>query len=116
MVAEVVGVGEGTGTVMPVGAVRGIEVGSVVRELSREITIGVPDRVGRLEVLQIHTRGMPLGPDVDLEKLAEITHGFVGADLASLSREATMVTLRGIMPEIRVDEFIDRARRRGLGK
>ena len=71
--------------------------------LDREITIGVPDRAGRLEVLQIHTRGMPLGPDVDLEKLAEITHGFVGADLASLSREAAMVTLRGIMPEIQID-------------
>ena len=71
--------------------------------LDREIVIGVPDRVGRLEVLQVHTRGMPLADDVDLEKLASVTHGFVGADLASLSREAAMVTLRGVMPEVQMD-------------
>lgn len=71
--------------------------------LDREITIGVPDRLGRLEVLQIHSRGMPLAPDVNLEHLAQITHGFVGADLASLSREAAMVTLRSVMPEIQTD-------------
>ena len=68
--------------------------------LDRELTIGVPDRNGRLEVLHVHTRGMPLGDDVDLEKLAEVTHGFVGADLAALCREAAMSTLRQVMPQI----------------
>src|SRR5919112_1561565 len=66
----------------------------------REIEIGVPDRNGRLEVLQIHTRGMPLSKDVNLEKLADISHGFVGADLQSLSKEAGMRALRRILPEI----------------
>ena len=75
--------------------------------LDRELTIGVPDRNGRLEVLQVHTRGMPLADDVDLEKLAEVTHGFVGADLAALCREAAMVTLRELMPRIRDEaEFL----------
>ena len=66
----------------------------------REIEIGVPDRNGRLEVLQIHTRGMPLAKDVNLEKIADISHGFVGADLQSLSKEAGMRALRKILPEI----------------
>jgi len=66
----------------------------------REISISIPDKKGRLETLHIHTRGMPLASDVDLEKLAEITHGFVGADLEALSREAAMITLRKIMPKI----------------
>jgi len=66
----------------------------------REISISIPDRKGRLGILHIHTRGMPLASDVDLEKLAEITHGFVGADLEALSREAAMITLRKIMPKI----------------
>src|ERR671919_2961012 len=66
----------------------------------REIEIGVPDRNGRLEILQIHTRGMPLAKDVNLEKLADISHGFVGADLQSLSKEAGMRALRRILPEI----------------
>ncbi len=75
--------------------------------LDRELTIGVPDRNGRLEVLQVHTRGMPLADDVDLERLAELTHGFVGADLAALCREAAMVTLRELMPRIRGEaEFL----------
>ncbi|MBI2919114.1 MAG: CDC48 family AAA ATPase [Chloroflexi bacterium] len=69
----------------------------------REIAISVPDRNGRLEMLQIHTRGMPLAPDVDLEHLAEITHGFVGADLEALCREAAMATLRKVMPRIQLD-------------
>ncbi len=67
----------------------------------REIEIGVPDKQGRLEILKIHTRNMPLAKDVDLEKLAAITHGFVGADLAALCKEAAMNTLRRILPEIR---------------
>jgi transitional endoplasmic reticulum ATPase len=66
----------------------------------RELEIGVPDREGRLEILQIHTRGMPLAEDVNLEKLADISHGFVGADLQSLSKEAGMRSLRRILPSI----------------
>ena len=64
----------------------------------REIYIGPPDRAGRLEVLRIHTRRMPLAAGVDLEALAEITHGFVGADLAALCREAAMIALRRTAP------------------
>jgi transitional endoplasmic reticulum ATPase len=66
----------------------------------REIEIGVPDRNGRLEILQIHTRGMPLAKDVNLEKLADISHGFVGADLQALSKESAMRALRKVLPEI----------------
>lgn len=66
----------------------------------REITIGVPDREGRREILEIHTRGMPLADDVDLDRLAGATHGFVGADLEALSREAAMSALRRLMPDI----------------
>ncbi len=69
----------------------------------REIEIGVPDRDGRLEVLQIHTRGMPLAEDVDLKKLADVTHGFVGADLESLAKEAAIRALRRILPEINME-------------
>ncbi|MEM3029077.1 MAG: CDC48 family AAA ATPase [Thermoproteota archaeon] len=72
----------------------------------REIEIGVPDKQGRLEILQIHTRSMPLEKDVDLKKLAEITHGYTGADLAALSREAAMKALRRYLPEIKLDEKI----------
>ncbi|HIP16502.1 MAG TPA: AAA family ATPase [Methanothermococcus okinawensis] len=70
----------------------------------REITIGVPDKKGRLEILQIHTRNMPLAKDVDLEYLAEITHGFVGADLAALCKEAAMKTLRRILPDLDLEK------------
>ena len=66
----------------------------------REIELGVPDRNGRLEILQIHTRGMPLDKDVNLEKLADISHGFVGADLQALAKEAAMRALRRVLPEI----------------
>jgi transitional endoplasmic reticulum ATPase len=66
----------------------------------REITIGIPDQRGRLEILEIHSRGMPLAEDVTLERVAAITHGFVGADLEALCREAAMTALRGIMPTI----------------
>ncbi len=66
----------------------------------REITIPIPDRNGRLEILEIHSRGMPLAQDVDLNHMAEITHGFVGADLEALCREAAMICLRRIMPDI----------------
>ncbi|WP_321211482.1 CDC48 family AAA ATPase [Methanothermobacter sp. DP] len=72
----------------------------------REIEIGVPDREERKEILQIHTRGMPLAEDVDLDELAEITHGFVGADLESLCKESAMRVLRRVLPEIKADEEI----------
>jgi transitional endoplasmic reticulum ATPase len=66
----------------------------------RELSIPIPDKNSRLEILQIHTRGMPLAEEVDLEKLAEITHGFVGADLEALAREAAMAALRKILPKV----------------
>jgi transitional endoplasmic reticulum ATPase len=66
----------------------------------REIELGVPDRDGRLDILQIHTRGMPLEKDVNLERLADITHGFVGADLHALAKEAAIRALRRILHEI----------------
>jgi transitional endoplasmic reticulum ATPase len=69
----------------------------------REIEIGVPDRDGRLEILQIHTRGMPLFEDVNLKKLADVTHGFVGADLEALAKEAAIRALRRILPEINLE-------------
>jgi transitional endoplasmic reticulum ATPase len=70
----------------------------------REIEIGIPDKEGRLEILQIHTRGMPLAEDVDLPMLAGMTHGYVGADLASLAREAAMRALRMVLPSIDLEE------------
>ena len=66
----------------------------------REISISIPDRNGRREILEIHSRGMPLAEDVDLDRLAAITHGFVGADLEALCREAAMICLRRLLPEI----------------
>ncbi|MBU4101919.1 MAG: CDC48 family AAA ATPase [Proteobacteria bacterium] len=66
----------------------------------REIEISIPDKNGRLDILNVHTRGMPLAEDVDLVRISEITHGFVGADLQALSREAAMVTLRELFPSI----------------
>ncbi|MFB6140891.1 MAG: AAA family ATPase, partial [Halosimplex sp.] len=70
----------------------------------REIEIGVPDEMGREEILQIHTRGMPLSDDVNLGRLADETHGFVGADIESLTKEAAMKALRRYLPEIDLDE------------
>jgi len=70
----------------------------------REVEIGVPDKQGRHEILQIHTRGMPLAPDVDLKKLRDMTHGYTGADLASLARETAMKALRRYLPEINLEE------------
>lgn len=66
----------------------------------REIDIGIPDQKGRLEVLQIHTRGVPLAEDVHLEEFSSSTHGFVGADIETLVKEAAMKALRRILPEI----------------
>ncbi len=70
----------------------------------REIVIGVPDENGRREILGIHTRGMPLGDKVDLKELARTTHGFVGADIAALAREAAIDAVRRIMPRLDLDE------------
>ena len=66
----------------------------------REIAIPIPDRTGREEILSVHSRGMPLSADVDMRHMAAITHGFVGADLEALCREAAMICLRRIMPDI----------------
>jgi len=66
----------------------------------REIEIGVPSKEGRLSILKIHTRNMPLGKNVDLDNLAEITHGFVGADLSALAKEAAMIVLRRVLPDL----------------
>jgi len=66
----------------------------------REISIPIPDRNGRLEILEIHSRGMPLAEEVDMGHLAAITHGFVGADLEALCREAAMICLRRLMSDI----------------
>ncbi len=75
--------------------------------LDREIVVGVPDEGGRREILGIHTRGMPIAPDVDLDDLARRTYGFVGADLAALTREAALEAVRRIMPRINLaDEII----------
>ncbi len=72
----------------------------------REIEIGVPNSKGRKEILQIHTRNMPLEEDIDLEELADLTHGYVGADLEALCKEAAMSVLRNVLPEIDMDEEI----------
>ncbi|MBT4166387.1 CDC48 family AAA ATPase [archaeon] len=70
----------------------------------REVEIRAPDKKGRLQVLKIHSRGMPLTKDVDLDKLASVTHGFVGADISALTKEAAMIVLRKILPELELKE------------
>ncbi|HEX9196630.1 MAG TPA: CDC48 family AAA ATPase, partial [Candidatus Bathyarchaeia archaeon] len=70
----------------------------------REIEIGVPDKMGRYEVLQIHTRTMPLASDVGLPRLSDICHGYTGADISALCREAAMKALRRYLPEINLEE------------
>jgi len=70
----------------------------------REIEIGIPDRNGRLEILQIHTRGMPLGTTVKLPEVASITHGYAGADLEALCKEAGMRALRRVLPDLNIEE------------
>ena len=70
----------------------------------REVEINVPDKDGRLQILKVHTRNMPLTKDVKLEQLAAITHGFVGADLAALTKEAAMSVLRRVFPELEMKE------------
>ncbi|MDP3758534.1 MAG: AAA family ATPase, partial [Candidatus Daviesbacteria bacterium] len=90
------------GKVVVIGATnRPNSIDSALRRpgrFDREIEINVPSKEGRLSILKIHTRGMPLTKDVNLENLAAVTHGFVGADLESLAKEAAMVVLRGLLP------------------
>ncbi len=72
----------------------------------REIEVGIPDRNGRLQILYVHTRGMPIENDIDLEQIAAVTHGYVGADLSSLCKEAAMHALRRMLPEMRIEDDI----------
>ena len=99
---------ETRGQVVVIGATNRVDsVDPALRRpgrFDREIEIGVPDEVGRKEILQIHTRGMPLSDDVSLDHLADETHGFVGADIESLTKEAAMKALRRYLPEIDLDE------------
>jgi len=111
MVAQLLAVMDGLkarGKVIVIGATnRPNDVDPALRRpgrFDRELEIGVPDRKGRLEILKIHTRNMPLAKDVDLNKLADITHGFVGADLAALCKEAAMNVLRRALPELKWKE------------
>lgn len=101
---------KGRGQVVVIGATnRPDALDQAIRRpgrFDREIEIGVPDKDGRREVLQIHTRGMPLDEKVDLDEIAEITHGFVGADLESLCKESAMRVLRRVLPDIKGDEEI----------
>jgi transitional endoplasmic reticulum ATPase len=70
----------------------------------RELEIGIPDEKSRLEILQIHTRGMPLEADVKLDEVARVTHGFVGADLQALGKEAAILAVRRVLPEINMEQ------------
>ena len=70
----------------------------------REIIIGVPDQDGRRQILAIHTRGMPLGEDVELDELARVCYGFVGADIAAFAREAAIEALRRVLPEVDLEQ------------
>jgi len=98
------------GQVIVIGATNRIEaIDPALRRpgrFDREIRIGVPDRNGRKEILLIHTRRMPLAEDVNLDELAEITHGFVGADIAALTREAAMNALRRFLPQIDLEKEV----------
>jgi transitional endoplasmic reticulum ATPase len=95
---------EGRGKVVVIGATnRPNALDPAIRRpgrFDREIEIGIPNREGRFEILQIHTKGMPLADDVDLRGLAEMTHGYVGADLAALTKEGAMKALRKVLPSI----------------
>jgi len=99
---------EGRGQVIVIAATNRVDaVDPALRRpgrFDREIEIGVPDEEGREEILRIHTRGMPLSDDVNLGRLAEETHGFVGADIESLTKEAAMRALRRYLPEIDLDK------------
>ncbi|MHA2008485.1 MAG: CDC48 family AAA ATPase [Promethearchaeota archaeon] len=101
---------EGRGEIIVIGATNRVnDIDPALRRpgrFDREIEIGVPDTDGRHEILLIHTRGMPLHTDVDLRHLAEKTHGFVGADVEALAKEAAMLAIREILPKINLDKPI----------
>ncbi len=101
---------EGRGEVIVIGATNKINnIDIALRRpgrFDREIEIKVPDTKGRYEVLLIHTRGMPLNEEIDLNLIAEKTHGFVGADIKSLCKEAAMLAIREILPNIDLDKPI----------
>ncbi len=103
---------EERGQVVVIGATNRIDaIDPALRRpgrFDREIEIGVPDRNERFEILQIHTRGMPLSDNVKLNEIAERTHGFVGADISALAREAAMKALRRYLPRIKLDEAVPR--------
>ena len=103
---------EERGQVVVIGATNRIDaIDPALRRpgrFDREIEIGVPDRSERIEILQIHTRGMPLAEDVKLEDIGDRTHGFVGADISALVREAAMKALRRYLPQIKLDEAVPR--------
>jgi len=100
----------GRGEIICVGATNRINtIDEALRRpgrFDREIEFGVPNVKGRKEIFQIHTRGMPIEENVDLDNYAEITHGFVGADIMAICREAAMFSLRRILPKINLDEQI----------
>jgi transitional endoplasmic reticulum ATPase len=103
---------ESRGQVVVIGATNRVDaIDPALRRggrFDREIEIGVPDREGRKEILQVHTRNMPLADGVDLDEFADNTHGFVGADLESLAKESAMNALRRIRPELDLEaEEID---------
>jgi transitional endoplasmic reticulum ATPase len=99
---------EERGEVMVIAATNRVDaVDNALRRggrFDREIEVGVPDRDGRLEILQIHSRSMPLTDDVDLGEYADQTYGFVGADIATLTKEAAMSALRRVRPRIDIEE------------
>ena len=99
---------ESRGQVVVIGATNRVDaIDPALRRpgrFDREIEIGLPDRKGRLQVLNIHTRGMPLTEDVNLVEIADKAHGFVGADLEALAKEAAMGALRRVLPEIDMEE------------
>jgi len=101
---------EGRGEIIVIGATNRVnDIDPALRRpgrFDREIVIGVPDTDGRYEILLIHTRGMPLYKDVDLRYIAEKTHGFVGADVEALAKEAAMLAIREILPKINLDKPI----------
>ena len=98
---------KGRGKVIVIGATNRINaIDPALRRpgrFDREIEVGVPDKEGRLQILKIHTRGMPLTKSVKLEELASITHGFVGADIESLAKEAAMNVLRKYLPQMKLE-------------
>jgi len=101
---------EGRGEVIVIGATNRVnDIDNALRRpgrFDREIEIGVPDTEGRHEILMIHTRGMPLGEDVDLRAIAEKTHGFVGADVEALAKEGAMLAIREVLPNLDLDKPI----------